>query len=548
MNDLSREILAYSLQNASEFGKADAGRVMPKLFQHGLQKEDIKKIMPIVQEAVKKVNSMKESERAEAFAKLGNVVKKYAEKEKDLPEIDVKGLKKIVTRMAPEPSKYLHLGHAMTFLINYMYAKKYNGACLLRMEDANPEKVSKEYVDAIIEDIRDFLGIKSAKVRYVSDDMPVFHTYAEQLMDKGHAYICFCNRDKMQKLRHDGVECECRNFPKKIQIARWKMFVKGKYKVGEAVMRFRGDMQSSNHVMRDSVLFRRLDVKHYRHGTKYKVWPMYDFYNPIGDSLMGVTLILRSNEFDMRVELQDKLKELLGLKKQKIVQYGRFNVEDFTTKGREIREMFESGELRGWDDPRLITLRALRRRGIQREALYELTKQIGLSQHQVNLQFDMLAAINRKIVDPIADRYSFVREPVKIDVVNAPMIKEVEIKIHPDKKEKKKISVKDIYISGEDYKKFMGKEVRLLHLYNINLTDKKASVSSIDIKDIPKINWVSEGIKARVLMPDGKWAEGLVEPGAKKLKKDAIVQFERFGFVRYDGVHNKIPEFWFAHT
>ena len=142
--------------------------------------------------------------------------------------------------MAPEPSKYLHLGHAMTFLINYMYAKKYNGACLLRMEDANPEKVSKEYVDAIIEDIRDFLGIKSAKVRYVSDDMPVFHTYAEQLMDKGHAYICFCNRDKMQKLRHDGVECECRNFPKKIQIARWKMFVKGKYKVGEAVMRFRG--------------------------------------------------------------------------------------------------------------------------------------------------------------------------------------------------------------------------------------------------------------------------------------------------------------------
>ena len=95
MNDLSREILAYSLQNASEFGKADAGRVMPKLFQHGLQKEDIKKIMPIVQEAVKKVNSMKESERAEAFAKLGNVVKKYAEKEKDLPEIDVKGLKKL---------------------------------------------------------------------------------------------------------------------------------------------------------------------------------------------------------------------------------------------------------------------------------------------------------------------------------------------------------------------------------------------------------------------------------------------------------------------
>ena len=548
MKDFSKEILAYALQNALEHGKAEASHVLPKLFQHGLERSDIAKIMPVVLEAVKKVNGMKERERAEAFAKLEDVVKKHVEKEKDLPDIDIAGLKKVVTRMAPEPSKYLHLGHAMTFLINYMYAEKYKGTCLLRMEDTNPEKASKEYADSIIEDIRDFLGIKIKKVRYASDDMPVLYTYAEQLIKKGHAYICFCERDNMQKLRHEGVECECRHFPEKIQIERWKMFVKGKYKVGGAVMRFKGDMQSSNHVMRDSVLFRRLDVKHYRHGTKYKVWPMYDFYNPIGDSLMGVTLILRSNEFDMRVELQDKLKELLGLKKQKIVQYGRFNVEDFTTKGREIREMFESGELRGWDDPRLITLRALRRRGIQREALYELTKQIGLSQHQVNLQFDMLAAINRKIVDPIADRYSFVRDSVKIDVANAPMIKEIEIPIHPNKKEKKKISVKDIYISGEDYKKFKGKEVRLLHLYNINLADKKASVSSIDVKDIPKINWVSDGIKARVLMPDGKWAEGLVEPGAKKLKKDAVVQFERFGFVRYDGVHNKIPEFWFAHT
>ena len=547
MKDLSKEILAYVLQNAIEHGKADAGRVLPKLFQHGLERSDIAKAMPAIQEAVKKVNGMKPQEREDAFAKLADVVKKHVEKDKDLPEIDVGGLKKIVTRMAPEPSKYAHLGHAMTFLINYMYAQKYKGECLLRLEDTNPEKVSEEYAKAIIEDVRDYLGIPAKKVRYVSDDMAVFYRYAEQLIKQGDAYICFCEREKMQKLRHEGVECECRQFPEKIQIERWKMFVKGKYEAGGAVMRLKGDMSSLNHVMRDPALLRRVDSAHYRHGKKYKVWPLYDFYNPIEDSLMGVTLILRSNEFDMRVELQDKLKELLGLKKQKIVQYGRFNVEDFTTKGREIREMFDAGELSGWDDPRLVTLRALKRRGIQKEALYELTKQIGLSKHQVNLQFDMLAAINRKIVDPVADRYSFVKDPVKLTLVGVPMIKEVEVPIHPDKKEKKRVSVGEVWISGEDNAKFKGKEVRLLHLYNINLTDKKSSVSSIDVKDLPKINWVSNGLSARVLMPDGKWSEGLIEPLAREIKKDSVVQFERFGFVRYDGTRKGVREFWFAH-
>ncbi len=548
MKDLLKEILAYALQNAVEHGKADAGRVLPKLFQHGLEKSDIGKVMPVIQEAVKKVNAMSAKDREEAFAKVNDIVVKHVEKEKDLPDIDLSGVKKVVTRMAPEPSKYAHLGHAMTFLINYAYAKKYNGSCLLRLEDTNPEKATKEFAEGIIEDVKDYLGIPLKKVRYVSDDMSKLITYAEKLVRAGEAYICFCDREKMQQMRHDGVECECRQFPTKIQLERWKAFKKGTYEVGGAVLRLKGNMQSLNHVMRDPALFRRMDVKHYRQGTKYKIWPLYDFYNPIEDHLMGVTLILRSNEFDMRVELQDKLKELLGLKKQKIVQYGRFNVEEFTTKGREIRELFEKGELMGWDDPRLITLRALKRRGIQTAALYELVKQIGLAKHPVNLQFDMIAAINRKIVDPIADRYSFVKDPVKLDIENKPEVTAAEVPIHPDKKEKKMVHVKDIYISGEDYKKLKGKETRLLHLYNIDVKDKnKAKFTSVDVKDVPKINWVSEGLKARVLMPDGSWAEGLVEPLAKRLKKDSVVQFERFGFVRYDGTQKGVMDFWFAH-
>jgi glutamyl-tRNA synthetase len=360
----------------------------------------------------------------------------------------------------------------------------------------------------------------------------------------------------MQDLRHKGIECECRKNSTEKNVEEWNEFLKGKYMKGEAVLRIKGDMKSQNHVMRDSVLFRAVQAEHYKYKDRYKVWPMYDFYNPIEDSLMGVTLILRSNEFDLRVELQNHIKELLNLKKQVIAQYGRFNVIDFTTKGREIRELVESGELIGWDDPRLITLKALKRRGIVKEAFYELAKQTGLSKHPVNLDFDMVAAINRKIIDPIANRYSFVKNQIKLKIENSPQIKEVEVPVHPDKPEKRKVKIgKEIFISEEDAKALKGKEIRLLHLYNIKLekTIKKgtlgATYTSTEVKDIPKINWVSEGAKAKVLMENGQWIPGLAERAVEGLKAGDEIQFERFGFCRFDNYNKKEDcyELWFSH-
>ena len=554
MKDFSKYIKAYALRNSIDFGKAEPGRILPKLFVHGLDKKDIKTVMPKIQEIVKKVNSLKKEEKEKEFEKLKELVPEHEEKEKDLPEIDFKGLREVVTRIAPEPSKYNHIGHALSFMLNYIYAKRYKGKCKLRFEDANPEKVSQEYVNAMKEDVLNYLDIKAEGERYVSDDMPLLYENAEKLIEKGKAYMCFCDREKMQDLRHKGIECECRKKDKKSTMKEWVDFKKGKYMDGECVLRIKGDMKSNNHVMRDSVLFRAIKAKHYRHGSKYKVWPMFDFYNPIEDSLMGVTLILRSNEFDLRVELQDYIRDILGLKKQKIVQYGRFNVIDFTTKGRETRELVESGKLIGWDDPRLVTLRALKRRGIVKETIYELVKQVGLSKHEVNLDFDMIASINRKLIDPIALRYSFIPEPVELEMKNKPEINEVEVQVHPDKKEKRTLKVKEIYISKEDFKNLRGKEARLLHLFNMKLNAKgegKAEFTSLENKDIPKINWVSENVRARVLMPDGEWLSGLAEKSIEKLKQGELIQFERFGFVRFDKTAEekgkKVYEFWFGH-
>jgi len=549
MNKLDNEIWAYALRNAIEYGKTDAGKILPKLFQHGLRKEEIKKIMPSVQKIVKKINSFSEKEKESEFEKYKKYAKEKEEVEKDLPEIDASNLKEVVTRLAPEPSKYNHIGHALTFLLNYIYAKRYKGRCLLRFEDTNPEKVSQEYVDAMKEDVLDYLDIKVDGTRYVSDDMPLLYEYAEKLIKMEKAYMCFCEREKMQDLRHKGIECECRKNDIKKNISEWSNFLKGKYMGGECVLRIKGDMKSQNHVMRDSVIFRAVKAEHYKYKDAYKVWPMYDFYNPIEDSLMGVTLILRSNEFDMRIELQNYIKELLGLKKQLIIQYGRFNVIDFTSKGREIRELVESGDLIGWDDPRLITLKALKRRGITKEAIYELVKQVGLSKHQVNLDFDMIAAINRKLIDSDAERYSFIYEPIELKIKNAPEMKEAFVPIHPDKEEKRKIKLGGkIFISKQDFDNLKGKEIRLLHLYNIKLLGGKDSeFTSIENKEVPKINWVCDGTRARVLMPDGKWIEGVAERAIEKLKIGCMIQFERFGFVRFDKKNQNSYEFWFAH-
>ncbi len=545
MKHLEKEIWAYSLRNAIEYGKSESKNVLAKLFAHGLDKKQIPSIMPEIEKIVSEVNSMSSEKRISEFEKFKQYVKEKEHKEKTLPELpNVKGI--VVTRIPPEPSKHLHIGHAISFVLNYIYAKRYNGKCILRFEDANPEKVTKEYADSIVEDIEEYLDIKVDSVKYVSDDMPLMYEFAEKLLKSKKAYMCFCSREDMQKLRHEGKECSCRTNNLEKNMDEWKKFLKGNYMNGECVLRLVGDMQNKNHVMRDPVIFRAVEASHFRHKNKYKVWPMYDFYNPIEDSLMGITHILRSNEFEQRVELQDLIKETLGLGKQTIVQYGRFNVIDATTKGREIRELIESGEFIGWDDPRLVTLKALKRRGITKEVIYALVNEVGLSKYQVNLDFDMIAAISRKILDKKVDRYYFVKDPVKLDFKNKVEERVVEIKIHPDRDEKRKVKVDgDIFISKEDYEKFKGSEIRLMNLFNIKL-GKKCEVVEDNMK-VQKIQWVSEGLKAKIMMDSGEYAFGLVEEGIKRLKNSEIVQLERFGFARLDKKEKGELIFWFTH-
>jgi glutamyl-tRNA synthetase len=504
----------------------------------------------MVNDIIKEVNKIPvDKQRAELEKNAPELlIEKPKEKKEDLRDLPDAVEGKFVTRMAPEPSKYNHIGHALSFLLNYMYSKKYKGKCVLRFEDTNPEKVTQEYVDAMNQDVIEYLDIKPDKIVYISDDMEMLYKYAEELIEKEKAYVCFCEQEKMQDLRHKGKECECREKDNKQNTKEWKDMLKGKYKEGECALRIKGDMESQNHVMRDSVIFRIVSKLHYRKKNKYKVWPMYDFYNPIEDASLGVTHILRSNEFMLRGELQNYIKDLLNLKKQTIIEYGRFNVIGAVTQGREIRALIESGQYMGWDDPRLVTLRALKRRGILKETYYELAKEVGLSPSPTNIDFKMIATINRRFLDKQSNRYFFIQNPRKIKIKNAPELN-AEIDLHPDFKDrgKRELKTKDEFYIEDEIEK--GKAYRFMHLFNFK--DSSFVSEELDEKLRAKmIHWLpvsDELIKTEVLMPDATTIKGVAEPGIKNLKVGEIIQFERFGFCRLDQIEGKVYKFWFTH-
>lgn len=561
--DLEKEIRKFALQNAVKFdGKANPGAIIGKILgEDPTLKDRSSEIAKLSAKIVAEINKLGvEKQKAELLATAPELLEKKKHEKKDLPELPNAVEGKVVTRIPPEPSKYNHIGHALSFLINYTYAKRYHGKAILRFEDTNPAKASQEYVDAMKEDCLEYLDIHPDKTVYVSDDMQKFYELAEKLIHQGKAYVCSCDRDSMQDLRHKGLPCKHRTQSKEKNLEEWKKMLDGKYQEGEVTLRLAVDMGADNQVMRDPVIMRICQEKHYRQGTKYKVWPMYDFENAVEEHFCGVTHILRSNEFGtMRAELQDYIKDLFGFEKQTIVQYGRFNVVGAITQGREIRELIEKKKVLGWDDPRLVTLKALKRRGILKEAFYELVKEVGLSASQTNLDFTRISAINRRLLDPTANRYFFVQDPIEIKIAGAPKQK-IEMELHPDHPERGKRVLdtdEDFFISAADEKELKPKNLyRLMDCLNFTKSGKKFIFDSTDypkFKESGKkiMHWLPKDgcVEVDVLMPDENLTliKGLGEKSMENIKVGDVVQLERFGFCRLDSKEGKKLHFWFTH-
>ncbi|MEM7821857.1 MAG: glutamate--tRNA ligase [Candidatus Aenigmatarchaeota archaeon] len=534
-----------ALVNAVEHdGKAEVQAVIKKVIAERPDlKNVIKEVVGETKRIVDEINSLPLEEQKKRLEGLGIKIEKKKTSGFELPDLPEAVFGKVVTAFPPEPSKYPHIGHAKAAFLNFLYAKKYGGKFILRFEDTNPETVKKEYYKAIIDGMR-WLGIKWDEIDYASKRMENFYEAVRKLISEGNAYVCLCKIGTIRKNRALGKECKHRTQNIKENLELWEKMRK---EFGEkaAVVRLKIDMKHVNTTMRDPSIMRIVETPHPRTGKKYRVWPTYDFGTAMMDGWEGVTHRLRSKEFEIRKELQHYIQGLFGFKLSKTFEFGRLNLRGAPASGRIIREMIRKGKLLGWDDPRLTTLIALRKRGFVPEAIKNFILLTGISKAGGTVSWSVLEAENRKVIDPIANRYMVVLNPLKIALKNECDVKEVKIGLHPDFPErgfrKIPINIKKIFIEREDFKRYKDKEVGLMYFATIKIDSESTFISKEISLTTPKIHWCSEpNLKIKIVMPNGEIVGAVGEPEMKKIKKNQIIQMPRVGFARVEKEYKDI--------
>jgi len=547
MSDLQDIIRKHALKNAFDYGKANPGSVVGKVIAESPDsKKDMGRTMKIINEEIRRINSLEKAEIEKEMADFDYVKKEEKEKGLELPNAKEGA---VVTRFPPEPSGYPHIGHAKAAFLNFEVARRYNGRMILRFDDTNPEKESDEYVNAIRDGLA-WLGISWDGESYTSDHMDQIYGAAEALIQKGKAYVCSNSQEEISQMRTSGKGIDSRNRTADENLLLWKDMLKGRLK---AVLLYKGDLESQNTVMRDPALARILETEHYRQGKKYRVWPGYDLAVVVMDHLEGLTHPMRSKEYELRNELYSALFGDLGWERPDLVEFSRLAIKNAPISKRLLTPLVQEGKVLGWDDPRLPSLAGLQRRGILPQAIRNYVLSFGLSKVESEPGWDALLTENRKLVDPEAEHYFFVRDPVPVDIEGTEQ-QTVELRKHPKKDAgMRRINVgKRIFISSSDAKTLkQGEEVRLKDLFNIRIQstgDGQLAARYVGDKMVQKkIQWVPEfGLECKVLIPhdllkDGEFdansletAKGLCEPECLSLEEGSIIQFERFGFCRLD--------------
>jgi len=562
--ELKITIKKMALQNAYEHeGETKDKIILGKIL--GTKPEfrnKVKEITDDISKIVAQVNQMSlEEQKKEIDENFPEILvpKEKVEEREGLPELKDAVYGKVITRFPPEPNGYPHIGHAKAAIINSEYAKKYGGKFILRMDDTNPEAERMEYHAAIKVGL-EWLGIKFDSIKNTSDDMEIFYEKGTKLIDSGKAYVCTCKREDISKNRRERRACKCSMNDIDKNYKNWEK-MNDKFKSGDAIVRFRGDMKADNAVMRDPVLFRIIEGKHYTLGERYRIWPSYDMAVAIEDSVDGVTHAFRSKEFELREELIDAILDALNMRKPAQGFFSRLEFKGMPISKRIIKPLIEEGKVSWYDDPRLPTLEALRRRGIKPEAIKKFIMSLGLTKANTLAPFDSLEAFNRKFVDASSIRLFMVINAKKLRVRNLP-ISSIEISNHPvNDMGKRKINIdENFYISGEDAQAIKtGKQIRLLGLGNVSITKEGSElegkfIESGKIDDILKIQWVPQTtthqikmIIPKTLFIDDKFNEESLEeldvytePHYLQLKEGEEIQFVRFGYCRKDSQNQAI--------
>lgn len=396
---------------------------------------------------------------------------------------------KVITRFPPEPNAYLHIGHAKSITLNFSLAAENDGRCHLRFDDTNPNKEEAEYIDSIIEDVK-WLGWDWGEHLYfASDYFDKMYEYAVRLVREGHAYVCDLSakeiRENRGTLTEPGIECPYRDRSIEENLDLFERMKAGEFPDGMRTLRARIDMSSGNLNMRDPVMYRILHATHPHTGDKWCIYPTYDWAHGLEDSIEGITHSICTLEFEDHRPLYDWFLEKLGVHHPRQIEFARLNVTNTVLSKRKSLELIKGGFVQGWDDPRMPSLRGLRRRGYTPEAIREFCCRIGVNKKESTVDVRLLEHCLREDLNRRSPRVMSVLRPLKLVIDNYPEGQEEELEAinNPEDESagtRKVPFSKVLYIESDDFredppKKFFrlapGREVRLRYAYYVTCVD-----------------------------------------------------------------------------
>ena len=503
---------------------------------------------------------------------------------------------RVHTRFPPEPNGYLHIGHAKSICLNFGIAQKYGGQCNLRFDDTNPLKEEDEYVKSIIDDVK-WLGFHwEDEPLYASNYFEQMFDYAVELINQGNAYVCDLKseevKDQRGTLKNPGIESPFRNRSISENLELFKKMRAGEFLDGEKTLRAKIDMQHANLNMRDPVMYRILHAKHHRTGSKWCIYPMYDWAHGLEDSIEKITHSICTLEFEDHRPLYDWYLNSLKVYHPQQIEFARLNLNYTIMSKRKLKRLVDEGHVDGWSDPRMPTISGLKRRGYTPESIKHFSDEIGVTKRDTVVDVAKLENALREDLNKRAPRVMGVLDPIKVVITNYPEgeIENLDAKNNPEDESagKRKLSFsKEIFIERNDFmedppKKYfrlsLGKEVRLKFAYYITCTEviknEKGEISEIHCTYDPNtkggmsddgrkvrgtLHWVSasECIEADIRLYDrlfisenpeasGDFTDDL-NPDSLKLIKNAkleaslgnadpksIYQFERTGYFVLD--------------
>lgn len=576
--ELREIVFKLALKNAIEHsGKALPQPVISKLL--GLMPElrsRVRELSSLISEVVSEVNKLSLEDQIrlakDRYPELFE--RKEIVKSKGLPPLpNIELYKEIRTRFAPNPDFLIHLGNARPAILSYEYARMYGGKFILRFEDTDP-KTKRPLPDAysLIKDDLRWLGVVWDEEYMQSLRMEIYYALAKELIYVGGAYVDLCSREEYRKYKLNMKPCPHRALDVDKNLELWDKMLSNHFSEGEAVLRVKTDLTHPDPSVRDWVAFRIIDTDRNPHpitGSKYQVWPTYNYAAGVDDHLMNVTHILRGKEHAVNTIKQRYLYEYFKWRYPEVINVGRLRLEGLILSKSKIKDLLFKypNVFKEIDDIRFGTIASLRRRGILPEVIRRLIMEVGIKDTDAVISWDNIAATNRKLIDASSKRLMFVPQPgVNVMIRNVPKeLCRVSIPLHPTNKDLGSRSIElnvidgkvMVLISSDDALKFKESGyVRLMEYMNIKYVSDfhsgiLAEFLSTELSDVKKFNapiiqWVPYHAYVRVMVmkPEGlkiSRIRGYGEPFMMNLKVNEVIQLVRFGFIKVDKVkHNTI--------